>query len=840
MKSVEVISYILIRILVFLIIVYVVAFILIAVARLLSIFDINANLDFLKNGADLNSNDLWFTLGIVALLLLGILLMGIFKAEKGIVILPFEVDPSTEKVSGKAIAEMLITELKRINRIHMVRQYSTTMSHMGEINLAEIQPNYELREKMVFPQIYPRINPEGENFTKNIETIGNFEFGATSLPVGNIMILLKQICPGTDPGLIVTGCLRKYGNEISLAAHMKWKNSSWQLRSKQKNSIEVLNNILPCLVTDLSFQIAFEQLKSKRNDRTQDDDRKEIENDLPSNWRVFKYFTEARESLQKFNHNKDCNELDRARIHVLEASSEEPYFNAPLYLLFSVGIAYLNMKKNDDAEKLARYAVTLRPDSALAWYSWGVTLCFLSLDQEAIRCYNNALKLKDSVEEHNMKADIYFMKARSLRNINRYDEAIKYFLLYFDIKMDNGYVWGHYGITLEAKARKLEREAEKEGESKEILLRQASELRDQAEEAYRKAVELRPKFVSVHAALARIYTKRRAKDEADTAIEMAQRYKWLTREGQNEYNRACFEINCGNKNKARELLRIAIEKKQVNTKWFEVDPDWENVEKEPWFIKLSNEAKLEKKEIDPRISEAAIRRKLDEEEGISENFFSFYDIRDIKSMALKLKSEKDTVSDHLRKLGEKIDDDMLQFEEETMSTKFYPGEIFLENWTLLERQSNSKNNAEYLEKLEKKIIKLLNTFLSAKNAQLYSKTELDSFDRLNPKEVSLINRKLLTKYYAKEIGEGDRDRQTRSELCETIRKDIQGKSEYTKARYHAVCGDANEALSLLQKALDRREINAKEIKFQPDFEFIRNETRLKDRFRDLIDEFSKD
>ena len=151
-----------------------------------------------------------------------------------------------------------------------------------------------------------------------------------------------------------------------------------------------------------------------------------VKNERPSNWKVFKHFTEAKEALQKYNQTKEKEELDSAKMYALKAASAQPYFNSPLYLLFYVGIAYLNLEKNDDAEKLARYIVTLRPDSALAWYSWGFTLCFLSYDQEAIKCYDKALELKDSVEEHKMKADIYFMKARSLRNIKRYDEAIKY------------------------------------------------------------------------------------------------------------------------------------------------------------------------------------------------------------------------------------------------------------------------------------------------------------------------------------------------------------------------------------------------------------------------------
>jgi len=263
------ISFVFIRTLVLLIILYIGAFIVIAIANLLTelniyyfnaknylpipLFNYNISLDFLL-----------YMAGVFAFLLLGILLMGIFRAENGIVILPFEVDPRNEKLNGKVISEMLITELKRINRIHVDGQYSKSMWRLGEINLAEIQPNEEIREKFALPQINPQINPEGESLTKNIETLGTFGFGSTSLPIGNIILLLKQICPGTDPGLIVAGCLRKNGADVYLDAYMKSKNSSWSLRQEKKQSQGIPYEDL---VADLSYQIAFEQLKSNRNVR---------------------------------------------------------------------------------------------------------------------------------------------------------------------------------------------------------------------------------------------------------------------------------------------------------------------------------------------------------------------------------------------------------------------------------------------------------------------------------------------------------------------------------------------------------------------------------------------
>jgi len=241
-----------------------------------------------------------------------------------------------------------------------------------------------------------------------------------------------------------------------------------------------------------------------------------------------------------------------------------------------------------------------------------------------------------------------------------------------------------------------------------------------------------------------------------------------TRCCQNEYNRACFEINCGNPNKARELLRFAIENNQINPEWLKDDPDWENVKNEQWFIDMLNISQSEKIELDRLISEAAIRRKLDEEEGITENFFSKYDIIDPKSLASKLSRAEDPVSKYLK--------DMFTQDQsgiKTPSAAVYKGEMIFETpmspcrgshgtdgkqdlstlkfsfpwetWMripknlakacmlyipliklglnqgviiirnprmLLEKQMNSKEKTEKLEKKEKELIELLDIFLT--------------------------------------------------------------------------------------------------------------------------------
>ena len=53
-----------------------------------------------------------------------------------------------------------------------------------------------------------------------------------------------------------------------------------------------------------------------------------------------------------------------------------------------------------------------------------------------------------------------------------------------------------------------------------------------------------------------------------------------------EYNRACFEAVCGDKEKALDLLQIAIVRHQANLQWIKLDPDLDNIREESRFIAM--------------------------------------------------------------------------------------------------------------------------------------------------------------------------------------------------------------------------------------------------------------
>jgi hypothetical protein len=66
------------------------------------------------------------------------------------------------------------------------------------------------------------------------------------------------------------------------------------------------------------------------------------------------------------------------------------------------------------------------------------------------------------------------------------------------------------------------------------------------------------------------------------------------------------------------------------------------------------------------------------------------------------------------------------------------------------------------------------------------------------------------------------------ELSEDGREALEGMSFLVRARSHAVSGENEKAFNLLYFALNNNQISEKDLQFEPDFEFIREEPQFKD------------
>ena len=105
---------------------------------------------------------------------------------------------------------------------------------------------------------------------------------------------------------------------------------------------------------------------------------------------------------------------------------------------------------------------------------------------------------------------------------------------------------------------------------------------DKALDAYKKAVELDPEDALSRGSLAGLCRRIGQTSEYERHIGIAR--ELIAQE--TEYNRACLEAIVGNKPEALALLKIALEKHQVQLEWVRRDPDLDSLRLEPGFARL--------------------------------------------------------------------------------------------------------------------------------------------------------------------------------------------------------------------------------------------------------------
>jgi tetratricopeptide (TPR) repeat protein len=106
------------------------------------------------------------------------------------------------------------------------------------------------------------------------------------------------------------------------------------------------------------------------------------------------------------------------------------------------------------------------------------------------------------------------------------------------------------------------------------LMYAAERRESEAVLAFQKVLELNPQHMLAHASLGSHYRKMGMDEQAQTHIKLALGANFAN---ENEYNRACLEAICGNKDRAIELLEVALQTKQTYINWVRKDPDLDSL-----------------------------------------------------------------------------------------------------------------------------------------------------------------------------------------------------------------------------------------------------------------------
>ncbi len=287
----------------------VVAHTLILVALLLGLLawvvGIRSTGDLQKLMSDLSSIMLsLMTISIVLLIFffLSMFFIKMFK-EEGIVILPFETSAAGDnKYNGKAISDLLTAELHRIKKIRKYRYEQLHPSGLEKETYPKLVPQTEIlynsmpltffksdpQTKTLYynaPLDFPKLIPQTETLCYSLDKMGSVGIGSNTVSIGQLLIALKRICPGCNPGRVITGSMQTYGSVIRLVVCLEHHEVyTWEVNRKIKEEDQVSD-----LIRDLAFKIAYDLLKEE-----------DPRNTLANTWVGFKYFTEALYSYDQY------------------------------------------------------------------------------------------------------------------------------------------------------------------------------------------------------------------------------------------------------------------------------------------------------------------------------------------------------------------------------------------------------------------------------------------------------------------------------------------------------------------------------------------------------------
>ncbi len=387
--------------------------------------------------------------------------------QKGIVILPFEIEQNTN-ISGAAIADQLTAELVRIQRVHSVKFEDLTLTlTRGSFFVSELSAETLLNNSQL-------IVPKTEIVEFNLVDIGDINMGIGSLSIGKLVIAFKGICPGCKPVTTIRGSLQKYGSTIVLVAILESRTiQSWMLELPIDKNEEQIHEMIKNLAAMITHGLQLSGLSAK-------------------SWEGLKHYTNALDAYYQYNLSRNLDVLSLASDYSLKAIESEKNYKNPYDLLSLLEFAYIDNERPNDAEKYCNKTIELDPSSPYAWLNKGRVLDSLSRLDEAFQAYDEAIKRDpECARAWTNKGAIFEEKGKYDEAIQAYDEAIKR-----DPKYDMP--WYDKGTVLERKGK-----------------------HDEAIQAYDEAIKLNPKFFHAWDAKGDVLSKKGKYDEAIQAFDEA-------------------------------------------------------------------------------------------------------------------------------------------------------------------------------------------------------------------------------------------------------------------------------------------------------------------------------
>lgn len=456
---------------------------------------------------------------IIALLLLAgfvvMLTLWLSKSE-GTIVLPFQNATGDAKYDGRGISDSLIAELQRIRQIHAIDIEGVQFEFEEErITLPAGRPN---TERKIHDTKFAGVPLEKEKITltaltlhtesvsSSVADIGVIGIGDTTVSVGKLLTTLKRMWPFGEPGSFITGSIQKYGPVYRLVARMEDRNGirTWTVTRPVKRDSEITN-----LVRDLAYQIALG-----------------LSPEITASAEGFALFSESWNDYSVYRRTGNVEDLIRAENECLDAYKHDHNYAKLAGLFFNFGIEELNRNEYSKAIHVLEHGTNLRSDNARGFFSLGYAYDQLGNYENAIAAYQRSIALdpKDAAP-HNRLGDVFRILGRINDALTEYQRAIE-----LDPSLSapyNGLGYIHYilGRADEALAAfqrtiKLSPQSAKPSNNLGNIYNDLGRT-DEAIYAYQHAADLDPKDAAPHNGLGNVYARLDRFDDAFAEYKIA-------------------------------------------------------------------------------------------------------------------------------------------------------------------------------------------------------------------------------------------------------------------------------------------------------------------------------
>jgi tetratricopeptide (TPR) repeat protein len=513
---------------------------------------LNNTSNIMKLSSEIVISFIIIIIGVIFFIVIGMIFYWIFR-DKSLVILPFEVINSDEKYNGKAISESIVSEFNRIRQIH-----GSPEPPVIDL-ISDARRGFSLPLGQVKVDLKNAISSGPMNLGSGIIGVGS-----SSISIQEILILLKRKCSVRTRAPIISGTLQNCNNQSSnLIVTLEVPSGPKTLGIEWHGSSSL---------RDLAYYISFELNKECIHAKT---------------WKGFKHITEAFSSYKLYILSDDKNDLNHAKDECLNFLKSEPENTLPFGLIYNLGIAYLNKSIFKNAEILLLKSVELKRNDYNALNMLGIALDKSSKVEAALEYFDRAI----DIDSANVSA--YINKGWSLHHLGRYEESIKCYARAVKINKNNSMLWDNYGVSFFA-LKKYEEAIECYTKAINInkfkwafynrgnafiKLNKVSE----AKKDYNYAIKIDPNFSTSMVTLSRIFREEGNMDESKRYCRAAK--PLINRE--TNYNKACFHAICDSTpDKALELLREVLDKKQQSKEYIKQDDDLKFICNDDRFIEL--------------------------------------------------------------------------------------------------------------------------------------------------------------------------------------------------------------------------------------------------------------